>query len=169
MQIRAALAVCFLFVLVSVPVHLTGQPLMYAFLLTIDDGDRRNDVIATIRGAGSLLELVEGRDVEPTDPTVFNRYVLKPSLLPVGTPETPALAFVGINAGVPAVVRNEYSQNTIFWRTVEFRGYTPTATRQFMQDQLERFASEAGASHIWHIVPGDSLGGNLLSHFVPVN
>lgn len=144
------------------------QHMKYVFLLTIDSGDSRNNVIGTIRGNGSLLDLIEGRDPETSgSETWFNRYVLKPSLI-AGAPEIPTEAWVGINAGVPAVVRNEYSQNTAFWRTVEFRGYSPAATRAFMQASLRRFAAENGATHIWEIVPGEALTGDLISHFVPI-
>ena len=145
-----------------------AQFVKYGILLTIDSTDSRNAVVGTIRGNGSLLDLVEGRDPEPTDPSIFNRYVLKPSLLPAGTPEIPAGAYVGINAGVPAVVRNEYSQNTALWRTVEFRGYTPAVDRAFMQNYLRDMAGFDGVTHIWEIIPGQSLGGDLLSHFVPI-
>jgi hypothetical protein len=147
----------------------TGQQYMkYAFLLTIDSGDSRNSVIGTIRGNGSVLDLVEGRDQEGTGgDIVFNRYVLKPSLV-TGGAEIPAEAWVGINAGVPAVVRNEYSQNSTLWRTVEFRGYTPAVDRTYMQARLRQFAAESGATHIWEIIPGQSLAGDLLSHFVPI-
>lgn len=159
--------------LLAVPAHTATearQQLKYAFLITIDSTDSRNAVIGTIRGNGSLLDLIEGRDQETagTD-TWFNRYVLKPALLPIGTQELPTIAFVGINQGVPAVVRNEYSQNSTFWRTVEFRGYTPAVGRQFMQDYLRIWAAQNSVTHYWQIVPGDNLGGDLLSHFVPIN
>jgi hypothetical protein len=172
-MVKQMAAVVLGLVLLAVPAHTATevrQQVKYAFLLTIDSTDSRQNVIGTIRGNGSLLDLIEGRDPETAgNETWFNRYVLKPSLLPVGTPEIPTIAFVGINAGVPAVVRNEYSQNTAFWRTVEFRGYTPAATRQFMQDYLKNLAWQDGATHYWHIVPGDSLSGDLPAHFVPIN
>jgi hypothetical protein len=168
-MVKRIAAVLFGLVLLAVPASAVRQPMKYAFLLTIDNTDSRNNVIGTIRGNGSLLDLVEGRDQESSGgDTWFNRYVLKPSLLPAGTPEIAAVAFVGINAGVPAVVRNEYSQNSILWRTVEFRGYTPAVGRQFMQDYLRNLAHQNGATHIWHIIPGDSLSGDLLSHFTPI-
>ncbi len=172
-MVKQMVGVLFGLVLLAMPAHTATevrQPLKYAFLLTIDSTDSRNNVIGTIRGNGSLLDLIEGRDQESSGgDTWFNRFVLDPSLLPPGTPELNAVAFVGINAGVPAVVRNEYSQNTALWRTVEFRGYTPPATRQFMQDYLRNLAGFEGVTHYWQIVPGDDLGGDLLSHFVPIN
>lgn len=138
---------------------------MYCFLITIDNSDNRGQVVQLIRGSGSLLDLVEGRDPEIIDgETTFNRYVLKPSLLPAGTPEITAAAWVGINTGVPAVVRNEYSQNSVLWRTVEFGG--GAFTRAQMQARILQLARENGCSHGWVLVPGDSLGGDLLSHFV---
>lgn len=141
----------------------------YGFLITIDSTDKRGDVVGTIRGNGSILDLVEGRDPETdgTD-TWYNRYVLKPSLLPPGTPEIPCQARVGINAGVPAVVRNEYSQNSTLWYTMQFSGYNPPATRAYMQQRLRQEAGYSGVTHIWEIVPGDVLTGDLLSHFVPL-
>ena len=149
-----------------------GQEVKYAFLVTIDSGDSRNNVIGTIRGNGSILDLVEGRDQEGSGgDTWFNRYVLKPSLIP-GAPEIEAKGYVGINSGVPAVVRNEYSQNTVFWRTVEFRGSVPVVDRAFMQDYLRNMANFDGVTHIWHIVPGVtdlSPGADLRDRFVPIN
>ena len=143
---------------------------MYAMIVTIISADKRGDVVGTIRGAGSILDLVEGRDPEPSDPTIFNRYVLKPSLLPVGTPEIPCVAFVGINADVPAVVRNEYSQNSALWRTVEFNGYNPPIDRAFMQNYLKNLAVQNSCDHGWQIIPGDTLTGitNLLTKFVAI-
>lgn len=148
-----------------------GQHMKYAFLVTIDSGDSRNNVIGTIRGNGSLLDLVAGRDQETSGgDTWFNRYVLNPALIPAGTPEINVVAYVGINAGVAAVVRNEYSQNTALWRTVEFRGQTPVATRSFMQDYLENLAGFDSVTHVWHIVPGDDMspGADLRQRFVPI-
>lgn len=141
----------------------------YAFLLTIDNGDSRGNVVQTIRGAGSLLDLVEGRDAEVIgSETIYNRYVLKPSLLPGGTPEITCVAWVGINVGVPAVVRNEYSQNTALWRTIEFGG--GTFTRAWMQREINNNAIYSGSTHGWQIIPGDVLtGGSLLAHFQPLS
>lgn len=139
---------------------------MYCFLVTIDNTDNRGAVVQTIKGSGSLLDLVEGRDPEPSDPTIFNRYVLKPSLLPAGTSEIPCMAWAGINVGVPAVVRNEYSQNSTLWRTVEFGG--GTFSRAQMQARVLQFAKESGCDRAWVIVPGNALTGDLVSHFVAV-
>jgi len=139
--------------------------LKYVFLVTIDSTDNQGAVIQTIRGSGSLLDLVEGRDPEPSDPTIFNRYVLKPSL--VGGAEIPCLGWVGINKDVPAVVRNEYSQNATLWRTVEFG--LQNFTRPYMQNYLATLAATQSATHGWHIIPGDNLtSGDLLSKFVPL-
>jgi hypothetical protein len=142
----------------------------YAFLVTIDEADSRADVIKTIRGANSILDLVEGRDPEPSDPSIFNRWVLKPSLLPAGTPEIPACGWVALNTNTPAVVRNEYSQNSTFWRT-----YTSTFDRGTMQARIRQFSMESGATDGWVIIPGDSLNvaaagqaGDLLSKFRPI-
>ncbi len=146
----------------------------YCFLLTIDSSDSRANVIKTIRGNGSLLDLIQGVDPEPSDPSIFNRYILKPSLLPVGTPELAVQGGVGINSSVPAVVRNEYSQDTALWWTLEFFGITPTLTRAQMQTRMinEAYINRL-CTHYWQIVPGDSLtvsaagqAGDLLSKFV---
>jgi hypothetical protein len=137
---------------------------MYALIITIDNADARNAVIGTIRGSGSVLDLIEGRDQEPgTNPPIYNRYVLKPSLLPNGTPEIPAVGWVGLNTGVPAVVRNEYSQNSAFWRTVEFGSVS--YDRAQMLIRMRQLAVENGATHAWEIIPGQSLTGDLLSKF----
>lgn len=136
------------------------------FTITIDSTDTRNDVIRTIRGAGSILDLVEGRDLDANG--VPGRYVLKPSLLPLGTAEIPCKAVVAINQNVPAVVRNEYSNNAALWMTLEFWNTVPTPTRTYMQQRLVQLAGEQGASHYWPIIPGDALTGDLLSHFVPI-
>lgn len=142
-------------------------------LVTIDAADNRANVVKTIKGNNSLLDLIEGRDPETAGTeTWFNRYILKPSLLPVGTPEIPVEAGVGINATVPAVVRNEYSQDIVLWWTVEFGG--GTFDRAYMQNYLRNHAKiNRGCSHYWQIVPGDTLtvsaagqAGDLLSKFV---
>lgn len=160
-------------VLLAVPAHTATedrQQMKYAFLITIDSTDSRQNVIGTIRGNGSLLDLIEGRDQETSgSDSWFNRYVLKPSLLPAGTPEIPAIGMVGINRATPAVVRNEFSQNSTFWTgTIDFQS-TPGTTREFMQQRLRQDAGFLGVTHYWQIVPGDSLSGDLLSHFVPIN
>jgi hypothetical protein len=147
----------------------------YAFIVTIDNTDNRADVVKTIKGNNSILDLVEGRDAEVIGTeTVFNRYVLKPSLLPAGSAEIDAVAWVGINSGVPAVVRNEYSQNTTLWRTIEF-GTVNTFTRAQMQAILLRNVWDNGIVKYWPIIPGDTLtvpaagqAGDLLSKFVAV-
>ncbi len=143
----------------------------YCFLITIDNSDNRGQVVQTINGSGSILDLVEGRDPEPSDPTIFNRYVLKSSLLPAGTADIPTVAWVGINTGVPAVVRNVYSQNTTLWRTIEFGG--GTFSRAYMQNYLLNYTPTQGCQYGWVIVPGDALTvaaagqpGDLLSKFV---
>lgn len=134
----------------------------YAFLVTIDNTDNRAAVVKLIKGANSLLDLVEGRDPEPTDPTVFNRYVLKPSL--VGGQELPCEAWIGINTGVPAVVRNEFSQDTALWRSVEFGNIV--IDRAGMQARILQLALQNGCTFGWTLIPGDALTGNLLAHFV---
>lgn len=141
----------------------------YGFLLTIDASDNRGDVVKTIRGTGSLLDLIEGRDQEgPVGDTWFNRYVLKPSLLPAGTPELPTIGWVAINKGVPAVVRNEYSQNSTFWKTVERGTSSAPLTRAELQTYLRNLAAQDSVTHYWQIIPGDALTGDLLAHFAPM-
>lgn len=143
------------------------------FLITIDDTDSRNAVIGTIRGTGSVFDLIEGRDAEPgVNPPLFNRYVLKPSLLPVGTPEVTVHAGVMLNSDVPAVVRNEYSQDTVLWWTIDL-GVGINPTRAEMQQRLRNEAhTNRGCTHYWEIIPGQSLSvaaagqpGDLLSKF----
>lgn len=144
-------------------------------LVTIDDTDSRNNVIRTIRGAGSILDLVEGRDPEPSDPSIFNRYVLKPSLLPAGHPEITVQGGVMINADVPAVVRNEYSQDTALWWTIAI-GTGQNPTRAEMQQRLRNEAYiNRLCTQYWQVVPGDTLTvaaagqpGDLLSKFQPL-
>lgn len=143
------------------------------FLITIDDTDSRNAVIGTIRGSGSVLDLIEGRDPEPgVNPPLYNRYVLKPSLLPAGTPEIEVHGGVMIGATVPAVVRNEYSQDTVLWWTIEIGAGIPL-TRAEMQARMRQEAFvERHCTHYWQIIPGQSLSvaaagqpGDLLSKF----
>ena len=160
-------------VLLAAPAHTATtvrQHIMYGFLLTIDTTDSRNDVVQTIRGNGSMLDLIEGRDEETSGgDTWFNRYVLKPSLLPPGTPEINAIGLIGINRATPGVVKNEFSQNTAFWSGgFDFQS-TPQTTRAYMQQRLRQLAGELGVTHIWEIVPGDDLSGDLLSRFVPIS
>lgn len=139
----------------------------HAFLITVDNNDSRGQVVQLIKGSGSILDKVEGRDQEDIQgEVIFNRWVLKPSLLPGGTPELTARAWMGLNVGVPAVVRNEYSQNTALWRTAEFNG--GTFDRAFMQARIKQWAKEEGITHYWQLIPGDSLTGDLLSKFVPI-
>lgn len=139
----------------------------HAFLITIDDADNRGQVVQLIKGSGSILDLVEGTDAEVVgSETIYNRYILKPSLLPVGTPQITARGWCGINVGVPAVVRNEYSQNSALWRTAEFNG--GTFTRAFMQARIRQWAAEEGITYVWVLIPGDSLVGDLLSKFVAI-
>jgi hypothetical protein len=138
----------------------------HAIIVTVDNTDSRGQVVQLIKGAGSILDFFEGRDPEPSDPTVFNRWVLKPSLLPNGTPEITGRAWMGLNTGVPAVVRNEYSQNTTLWRTIDFNG--GAFTRDFMLFRLKQEAGFEGVTHFWHVIPGQSLAGDLLSKFVPI-
>lgn len=143
-------------------------------LITIDETDSRNAVIGTIRGSGSVFDLIEGRDPEPgVNPPLYNRYILKPSLLPAGTPEIHVHGGVMLNSDVPAVVRNEYSQDTTLWWTLELgTGINPT--RAEMQARL-RFEAQVNrlCTHYWEIVPGQSLAvaaagqpGDLLSKFI---
>lgn len=144
------------------------------FLITINDTDSRQAVVGTIRGTGSVFDLIEGRDAEPgVNPPLFNRYVLKPSLLPAGTPEITVHAGVMIGATVPAVVRNEYSQDTVLWWTIEI-GAGITLTRAEMQARMRSEAfTNRGCTHYWEIIPGQSLAvaaagqsGDLLSKFI---
>jgi hypothetical protein len=139
----------------------------HAFLITIDNSDSRGQVVQLIKGSGSVLDKIEGTDQEDIQgEVIFNRYILKPSLLPVGTPEITARGWCGINVGVPAVVRNEFSNNTAFWRSAEFNG--GTFDRTFMQARIRQWAKEEGITHVWVLIPGDSLTGDLLSKFVPI-
>lgn len=136
-------------------------------MITIDNADARGQVVQLIKGAGSVLDLVEGVDAEVIgSETIFNRWRLKQSLLPAGTPEITARAWMGLNVGVPAVVRNEYSQNSTLWRTAEFNG--GTFDRAYMQARIKQYAREEGITHYWQITPGQSLTGDLLSKFVAI-
>lgn len=146
---------------------------MYGFLVTVNDTDSRNNVIRTIRGTNSILDLIEGRDQETAgQESWFNRFVLKPSLLPVGTPEISIIAGMGIGATVPAVVRNEINDNRVFWWTLEFAA-SLSLTRQQMQLRMTTEARISRAiTHAWTIIPGDTLTvaaagqpGDLLSKF----
>lgn len=146
------------------------------FLITMDDTDSRNNVISVIRGAGSVFDHVEGRDAEPgVNPTLYNRYVLKPSLLPVGTPELSIEGGVMINADVPAVVRNEFSQDTTLWWSLQIgAGQNPTRAEMQGRLKLQAYVNH-NCTHYWMITPGDSLvvaaagqPGDLLSKFLPL-
>lgn len=146
----------------------------YCFLITIDDTDSRNNVVGTIRGAGSVFSLIVGRNQEPgSNPPIYNKYILDPTLLPVGTPELEVQGGVMINSDVPAVVRNEYSQDTVLWWTIEL-GVGINPTRAEMQARLRDEARRNRlCTHYWEIIPGASLTvpddptapGNLLSKF----
>jgi hypothetical protein len=143
----------------------------HAFLITIDNSDNRGAVVSLIRGAGSVFDLIEERDVTVIGgENVVGRYVLKPSLCPLNDPEYDMQAWVGINAGVPAVVRNEYSQNTILWRTIEFGNVTLTRAQMIAQTKLQMIA--LGLQFAWELKPGDSLtivGRTLLDKFVALS
>lgn len=142
---------------------------MYAFLITVDNTDSRGNVVQLIKGSGSILDLVDGADPEVVgNETIFNSYRLKQSLLPAGTPPIKARAWMGINTGVPAVVRNEYSQNVALWRTYEFNNNGASTTRAFLQARILQLAREEGCTHYWQLIPGQSLAGDLLSKFVPI-
>jgi hypothetical protein len=145
-------------------------------LITIDDTDARNAVIGTIRGTGSVYDVIEGIDPEPgVNPPLYNRWRLKQSLLPVGTPQILVEGGVMLNSDVPAVVRNEYSQDTTLWWTVEI-GTGQNPTRAEMQQRLRQEAYiNRNCTHYWQIVPGDSFSvaaagqpGDLLSKFLPL-
>lgn len=142
---------------------------MYAFLITVDSTDARNQVVQLIKGNNSILDLVEGAGAyQAGDPpeTIYEYFILKPSLLPAGTPQIKARAWMALNAGVPAVVKNEYSQNSALWRTIDFNGIA--VTRDFMNLRIRQEAGFEGCTHVWVLRPGDSLAGDLLSKFVPI-
>lgn len=152
-------------------------PVKYVLIITITSADKRGDVVGTIRGTGSVFDLVEGRDPEPSDPSIFNLYVLKPSLLPPGTllqnPDgtwrNQVQGWVAINTDVPAVVRNEYSQDVTLWRTTTFGSDVSNLTRTQMLNIIKIQAATQGFTHYWHITPGDVLtSGDLLSKFSPL-
>jgi hypothetical protein len=145
-------------------------------LITMDDTDSRNAVVGTIRGNGSVYDVIEGRDEVPgQNPPLYNRYVLKPSLLPVGHPEIRVEGGVMVNADVPAVVKNEYSQDTTLWWSILIGG-GQNPTRAEMQARLRAEAYvNRNCTHYWQIVPGDSLTvaaagqpGDLVSKFLPL-
>lgn len=144
----------------------------YCFLATIDDVDKRGDVVGMVRGNGSIGDLIVGRDPEPSDPSIFNRYVLKPSLLPAGSPEVQAFGGMGINTAVPTIIRREIDDLRFFWWSIE-PGTNPLYTRPQLQAlMLSEARISRGCTHYWQIVPGDLLtvaaagqAGDLLSKF----
>lgn len=147
----------------------------YCFLATIDDVDKRGDVVGMVRGNGSIGDLIEGRDPETAgNETWFNRYVLKPSLLPAGSPEVRAFGGMGINTNVPNIIRREIDDLRLFWWSIE-PGTNPLYTRAQLQVVMISNARNNNCTHYWQIVPGDVLtvaaagqAGDLVSKFLPI-
>lgn len=139
----------------------------YAFLIAIDDTDIAGPIVQLIKGVGSVLDLIEGRDQETAgNESWFNRYVLKPSLLPVGTPEIRCMCRIAWNTNVPKVLQNQIDSSPGFWAFLEMGASGGPYTRARMFEILRGISESTDVcSHHWDIAPGDNLTGDLLAHF----
>lgn len=129
----------------------------HCFLITIDNVDQQG---ATNRLARDVEGLVEGREPEPSDPSIFNRWVLK------GT-EVDVQVWVGINKNVSGAVRNTINQALTLVVPMEFG--PEDVTREFMIARLRQQMREQGAELAYRLQPGQSVpnesGAALLARF----
>jgi len=135
----------------------------YAFLLTVD-GTSTKQQLKTISDAIDFY--LEGRDPEPSDPTIFNRYVLK------GT-EIGVTVWIGVaDEIVVNNVRIELTRQNAGYRQVSFNGPGGPYTHAVMLPKLKVFAQENGAVEFVAAKPGDTIPltlttQQLLDAFVP--
>jgi hypothetical protein len=132
----------------------------YAFLVSISNGDTRNQVRQLATDIGTKIA---GRDLAvANDATSFQRFILLGTL-----PEVPVLVVVGVASDVTAPVRSELTNLPpvgvqMFW-------YSQPLTREQLDAKLLNEARiNIAVDHYWPLHPGDSLGGFLPANFLPV-
>lgn len=136
-----------------------GPVATYAIIVSVAGGDTRQTVRALAQDLGGLIS---GRDAfNPTEPTVYSRYILKDTL-----PEIGVVFVVGINGDTNQTLRDEIAQLPDFGvRRIEFG---TALTRAAMEARLIQFAgAEVAAQAYWVVRPGDSLTGFIPANFQP--
>jgi len=133
--------------------------MIYAFLLTVDGTSAKNDVRTVSNGLDYYLV---GRDPEPSDPTIFNRYVLKDATyLDVNgqLQEITIAVWIGVaDEDVSNAVRIELTRQNAAYRQVSFSGTGGPWVHANMTPRLLQFSAENGAVKYWHLIPEDVPG-----------
>lgn len=129
----------------------------YCILVSVVSGDTKQALKTLMEGIDSKLI---GRDEEPTEPGLFNRYVLgtqnvAATLLDAGgnPEEIEAGVIIGLNQNVPNAVLVELVKQNQAYRQIAFN---PPETRETIVSRLRQHAGHTGCDHIWIVQPGDS-------------